>query len=633
MQIANLLIDNKANVNAEDHQGRTVLTTAVWMNHVELVHRLVQKGAKVDKQDVRGRNVLHHLCEDSTRAAKFRAGDQGSADGDRIMIKTLLKASADPEYINRKENIEKRTPLHWALLLNHDALVHALLDNTPAPSVKATDNRLRTALHIAARNGRHEFVQKLLTGPHGAAVDAESSGGWQPMHFAAAGTQDSAETVKALLAKGAKVNALTSLKKTALHLAAESGNMNIVRHLLSVERIEVTKRDVFGNSALLCAAKAAHKSIVGLLANYSIDALDKPSRKVAEETKAMVVDFDSEKHSGPQLTPRRIFDLIYGGRGGPRVSPLPEVTATEPSDSGMESQPERPRSDTIRWIHLPANNTFWCRGLLIKLFLEDNGIDGETFQALLRSFDHQHKGKHLHARYMRPTFHHNSKTTHVDLEGTSAALLDYNENDHGRLQHSLHASEHRRQPHKGRHVQKRKHRHDDSLDSVPTIGSLSEDPETDQGQLEVRPAADDLDAVPSNMYLFLPYLHFEKFHHKREMNRAIRRVQPSPAHGQLPKEAARAAFYAIIEPQLPTQQWWTWPLDQQTILAHANSENPTLQIRRTLDQFFYRTIDTSERDRDQVVHRYQKTMSTTDESGEDANILMGKTDEWKYHKT
>lgn len=44
-----------------------------------------------------------------------------------------------------------------------------------------------------------------------------------------------------------------------------------------------------------------------------------------------------------------------------------------------------------------------------------------------------------------------------------------------------------------------------------------------------------------------------------------------------------------------------------TLLVHAYLNNtPPLHPRRTLDQFFYHGIDTSARDRDQVVYRYCK---------------------------
>ena len=42
------------------------------------------------------------------------------------------------------------------------------------------------------------------------------------------------------------------------------------------------------------------------------------------------------------------------------------------------------------------------------------------------------------------------------------------------------------------------------------------------------------------------------------------------------------------------------------LLLHAYLRSHQLHPRRTLDQFFYHGIDTSERDADQVVYRYSR---------------------------
>lgn len=53
------------------------------------------------------------------------------------------------------------------------------------------------------------------------------------------------------------------------------------------------------------------------------------------------------------------------------------------------------------------------------------------------------------------------------------------------------------------------------------------------------------------------------------------------------------------------------------LLVHAYLNNtPPLHPRRTLDQFFYHGIDTSARDRDQVVFRYCKN------SGQEPKVFM-----------
>lgn len=54
-----------------------------------------------------------------------------------------------------------------------------------------------------------------------------------------------------------------------------------------------------------------------------------------------------------------------------------------------------------------------------------------------------------------------------------------------------------------------------------------------------------------------------------------------------------------------------------TLLVNAYLNNmPPLHPRRTLDQFFYHGIDTSARDRDQVVYRFCKN------SGQEPKVFM-----------
>jgi Mg2+ and Co2+ transporter CorA len=79
----------------------------------------------------------------------------------------------------------------------------------------------------------------------------------------------------------------------------------------------------------------------------------------------------------------------------------------------------------------------------------------------------------------------------------------------------------------------------------------------------------------------MPYLHYETDQRRQKMSEAINEVcqRRTP-----PEHASR---------------------DYMLIHAYLNS-TPRLHPRRTLDQFFYHGIDTSERDQDQVVYRYLK---------------------------
>jgi hypothetical protein len=89
----------------------------------------------------------------------------------------------------------------------------------------------------------------------------------------------------------------------------------------------------------------------------------------------------------------------------------------------------------------------------------------------------------------------------------------------------------------------------------------------------------------------MPYLHFETDTKQVKMNEAIKRVTNASSGGtQIPDPLTDSIDEKLIRAYLrPTSDWQT----------------PSLHIRRTLDQYFYTTLDnTNARDRDQVLRRH-----------------------------
>jgi hypothetical protein len=84
-----------------------------------------------------------------------------------------------------------------------------------------------------------------------------------------------------------------------------------------------------------------------------------------------------------------------------------------------------------------------------------------------------------------------------------------------------------------------------------------------------------------NIFLFMPYLHFET------------------------DSGRRAMQYAMEDPER-LQHRVRADADELLIRAHLTKTSSFLHVRRTLDQFFYHNIDTHTRDCDQVVYRFQK---------------------------
>ena len=75
----------------------------------------------------------------------------------------------------------------------------------------------------ASEQGNLRLVKKLLN--EGAHIEAASSKGWRPLHFAA--YSNSVDVVKFLVSEGAEVNSKNSKGCTPLHSAAVCGNTEI----------------------------------------------------------------------------------------------------------------------------------------------------------------------------------------------------------------------------------------------------------------------------------------------------------------------------------------------------------------------------------------------------------------------
>ena len=115
------------------------------------------------------------------------------------------------------------------------------------------------------------------------------------------------------------------------------------------------------------------------------------------------------------------------------------------------------------------------------------------------------------------------------------------------------------------------------------------------------------DAFISDFYIFMPYLHFETADNYQEMCKFRKHFagKKTLANHQIIRGGPDERDIALYE-------------------AHLNSPEHSLHIRRTLDQSFYRHINTDARDRDQVIHRFQKSLpeEPSDPKHDDSKILM-----------
>jgi ankyrin repeat protein len=119
----------------------------------------------------------------------------------------------------------------------------------------------RTALMLAAGEARHELVRALVV--RGASINARNVRGGSALMYAA--TSGDEASVALLLARGAEVNARARNGWTALTLASARGFDNIVTTLLA-HGAEPNAADIYGWTPIMRAVQAGRLKVVRVLA-------------------------------------------------------------------------------------------------------------------------------------------------------------------------------------------------------------------------------------------------------------------------------------------------------------------------------------------------------------------------------
>ncbi|KAI0968896.1 hypothetical protein F4678DRAFT_441820 [Xylaria arbuscula] len=569
------LLAHNADPNARNRSGQTALFIAAIKGHNKVVDTLASGRADVNAQDKEGRSPLLWLASEKKAKAKWSIET----------LRLLLRYGADLEV---RDHIG-RTPLLWAATNSNIELARFLLEHKA--NVGAANNRGRTALHLSAesneQDNRDEMVKLLLS--YNANPEATSDGGWTPLHNAA--QCGNLSVVALLLGTKAKVNAELSNGMTPLHWAAFNGFKDIVKLLLTRSDVNTAKKDGFDRTPMLCAAEKHHAEIVELLSpSLTANRLSALEESACKAFEATVVDFGQfEKR---QLVSKySVYDLLYGWNNEldkPRVSTLTKNLHYKPD---------------FRWIHLPANNIEWVETLLAKSFIEAGHRDIESFKALEKCFDQEHRGPLPHAHFMRPFCHRIPSprrdgpdkeekplsTLSEELsELSTKSIQEWNaimvQNPSDTPDDSNSKPDTKKKSKSDQIVERHPKRHKRGK-GPPGNPPQRQDSSTSAGSAKTSQSlpwdTPRHAASHGKIVLFMPFLHYETDSRRKEMSDTINRVYDKR---QLIDQTNR---------------------DSLLIEAYLNS-TPPLHPRRTLDQFFYHGIDTSARDIDQVVYRFCK---------------------------
>ncbi|HXW74200.1 MAG TPA: quinoprotein dehydrogenase-associated putative ABC transporter substrate-binding protein [Steroidobacteraceae bacterium] len=218
----------------------TELNNAVLADDQTRVGYLLEKKhADVNSMDLQGETPLHHAVVQRSPA----------------MVQFLIAHGAD---VNERDR-DGWTPIMTAAYCDDSEDVKVLASHGADPN--AVSNQKLTALGVAAQYGKYKAALTLIE------VGADpgrpvGDGGYTPLMLASA--NDAQPLARALLAKGADVNAKNSGGVTALMMAAANGRAEMVE-LLMRAGANVQARTERGDTALSIARDKGNEKVIKLL--------------------------------------------------------------------------------------------------------------------------------------------------------------------------------------------------------------------------------------------------------------------------------------------------------------------------------------------------------------------------------
>jgi len=247
------LMDEKANVNAQDNLGCTPLIFAASSPKLYLLD-FVSRSDRRKRQRVRvdAFNEQTVLLESQKSGGKSKKGKNKDAPSQiqHMDPKTVWKF-----YPNRIELIVLN------LLLSHSAI-----------RVDAPDKKRRTPLIYAARYGHLHALSRLLYAK--ANIRVTDTDGRTALFHAAC--NEHIDIVDMLLRAGGSVNTQDQLFQTPLHGALEAGDENMVNLLLKADA-SVQAYDCEGRTPIMMAMDQHNRRLFSAIVEHgcSLDVLDK----------------------------------------------------------------------------------------------------------------------------------------------------------------------------------------------------------------------------------------------------------------------------------------------------------------------------------------------------------------------
>ncbi|XP_055324548.1 ankycorbin [Sitodiplosis mosellana] len=247
--LVNLLIANKANVNAVDNEGHSVVHWAAVCGEVEALRALLAAGSDITITDLNGGSPLHY-------AAQMSNGSGYQSHSANLALEILEIFLQQPNVHVDVCDRDGRQPLLWAA--SAGAVKAVLMLVKAGARVESADKDGLTALHCAASRGHTECINVLIN-LCGAPVDLIDTNGCTALHYAV--TLGHADATYMLLDLGADPNRQDRKGRTPAHCGCAKGQFETVK-LLRDRKANLWLRNAKGDLPLHEAASSGRRELV-----------------------------------------------------------------------------------------------------------------------------------------------------------------------------------------------------------------------------------------------------------------------------------------------------------------------------------------------------------------------------------
>ncbi|XP_059473664.1 uncharacterized protein LOC132195582 [Neocloeon triangulifer] len=226
----NFLKVNKTSILKSILNRGSALFVGVKEGALDCVKQMVEKGAKVDEQDINGWTPLHVAAS----TAQLECGA------------FLIEKGAQ---VNMCTN-EGRPPIFHVFDFPHVGFVSMLFKNGSFGDF--TDNEKNNVLHYMLSKGTADYLEFMLSQPRiKKLLNETNSAGKTALHIAV--EKGLKNAVDILIASGANINLKDNSDSTPLHAAVTCGNLEIVKVFCSRQELNLEMKNANGDTPAVLA--------------------------------------------------------------------------------------------------------------------------------------------------------------------------------------------------------------------------------------------------------------------------------------------------------------------------------------------------------------------------------------------